>query len=261
MLTPWVVTYVVPPPSARGQNSQTAASSSATRALMRAALGTAVMAGSPGGGGGGAPSRPPRPFRTGLRATDRQAGLGEAIELHVADGAGDRAGSDGAGVGVELGGAVVEGHGGVRRVHGAEVGVRVPNDLGQEVRVRSVPVVVDGGDVGAARGRLAVTGDGALDTRVEGVACREGGGGGGGSGNRDTGEQNARLAHGRVLFSQVTQCRPGGHPVPRRLRHFINALSSAGAAKNQLLSQKKLESLKRHLEVGARSARKAWSGA
>ena len=61
MLTPWVVTYVVPPPSDAGQKNHTAASTSAARALMLAALVAACHGGAPlpagQGGRGGRPAR------------------------------------------------------------------------------------------------------------------------------------------------------------------------------------------------------------
>ena len=101
---------------------------------------------------------------------------------------------------------------------------------GVELRcVRGVGDVVDVGDRRTGDGDLAVAGD--AWSRRQVVAGGEGGGGGGGSGNRDTGEQNARLAHCRVLFSQWLRCRPDAvHPVQRRLRLFVDALSSAAHA-------------------------------
>ena len=73
MLTPWVVTYVVPPPSDAGQKNHTAASTSAARALMLAARVATFMTGAPlpvgRGSGGAAPPVPRRGYCTTVRPT------------------------------------------------------------------------------------------------------------------------------------------------------------------------------------------------
>ena len=72
MLMPCVVTYVVPPPSPEGQKSQTAASTSAARALVLAALGAAVMVSTPARAGrGGRSAAPPGSEASGYSATVR----------------------------------------------------------------------------------------------------------------------------------------------------------------------------------------------
>src|SRR5215218_605501 len=214
MLVPCVLTYVVEPPSASGHKTHTAASSSATAALMLAALGAALMAEGPvpGSGGAACSTAPPDPARSGRG--DRETHGVEVREL----------GGGGAGEGLRGGGAAE--HTGVHALddRGEGVGVvgerqltrlgrdrggRREHDVGQHAVVQGVDVVVDGRDGGTGDVHLAVTED-AVTRRRQVVSRGEGGGGGGGSGDRDTGEQNARLAHCRVLFSQVAQCRPGG---------------------------------------------------
>ena len=73
MLMPWVVTYVVPPPSVAGQKSHTAASTSAATALMLAALVAAFMVKAPlrvrRGGRRAAPPVPRRGYWTTVRPT------------------------------------------------------------------------------------------------------------------------------------------------------------------------------------------------
>src|SRR5688572_10994824 len=206
MLMPWVVTYVVPPPSDDGQNNHTAASTSAARALMLAALVAVVMVSTPGSGDGRVVARPPcRRSADGLLG-HREGDAVERGDRRVGDRAGDgrdaaREGADGAAHGGADGGTAVLQlqPGGEALGHGVvHVLVQLEHDRVDEGLVRAVQHVVDVGGRRARDARGAVTGDAGLDR----VAGREGRGGDRGTGDRDTGEQNARLAHCMVLFSQ-----------------------------------------------------------
>src|SRR5687768_9148083 len=196
MLVPCVARYVVTPPSASGQKSQTAASISAANALMLAALVAASMAKAPVRVGRGGRSDSPARSAEGLRAADGQADGLELVEERAVALAGDQLGGgdpgDRARVVGGRGQRVLERHG---RRHTGEGGcvVRGEDDVVQYTVVRGEPVVSDRGHVDAGDGDLAVTDD--ARGLVEGVTGGEGGGGDAGSGNRNTGEQNARLAH------------------------------------------------------------------
>src|SRR4051812_27491479 len=80
MLVPWVPTYVVAPPSDKGQKAHTAASISATAALMLAALGAVFIGRHRSRVRVGRPVGRPTRSGDGLGAADRQADRLELVE-------------------------------------------------------------------------------------------------------------------------------------------------------------------------------------
>src|SRR5688500_7890699 len=203
MLVPYVLTYVVPPPSAVGRNSQAAASSSATRALSFAVRTAVRMIRLPDRvRRGGRSAAPPAPDPS---VEDREADEVERVEVgvrgrrvaddvHRAGGVGTRGVT---GDGGDHGGALLEGQRGGLVL---DVGARVEGDRAQVGVVRRVGRVVDVGHGRTGDGALAVTRDAGRD-HVRG--------GEGGAGHRGGGETEAR--EGQVgLTHRSSSCLLGG---------------------------------------------------
>src|SRR4051794_27427997 len=145
MLMPWVVRYVVAPPSPEGQNNQTVVSTSAATALVLTTLGTPFMGRAPFRELAGRPrAAPPAPNL--LLGDDREA---DRVEVLEEEGSRQRAGDglqttvDHTGVGRgHRGGQLGEAHHGVRA---GDVVARREDDALQLADVRG-GVVRDVGD-------------------------------------------------------------------------------------------------------------------
>src|SRR3954451_1859498 len=143
MLMPCVLTYVVEPPSASGQKSHTATSTSALTALMLAALLAAFMAKAPVRGQAGRPSG--RPACTAEGLLDHRDGNAVEVGERASRGGGVAGHDDDRGVPGGLDRARVRGADDDRAARGLE---RHGGGLAREVRGRGELDGVDDGRVG-----------------------------------------------------------------------------------------------------------------